>query len=175
MHPDARLHCTITISIDYLVINFVSHHLEVCDLLFFQFMFYSHPRRSNQVGHAVLEFVTEYWIPDAANVGVGNEHCTIVYNIELHGGKIKLEDMTKIETHLFGEPAARAAREEAAFAGAVSSSSASAAARDTFAPTVARGRGRGGRTVNGRTRRGDEPQQQSLVRNALTRHDSSQR
>ena len=87
--------------------------------------------------------------------------------------------MTKIETHLFGEPAARAAREEAAFAGAVSSSSASAATRHTLAPTVARGRGRasGGRTqtANARTRRGDEPLQQSLVRNALTRHDSSQR
>ena len=160
------------------MINFVSHHLEVCDLLFLQFTFYSHPRRSNHLGHAVHEFVTEHWIPDAANVGVGaNEHCTIVYNIELHGGKIKPEDMTKIETHLFSEPAARAAREEAAFAGAVSSSSASAATRDTLAPTVARGRGRGGRTqtANGRTRRGDEPLQQSLVRNALTRHASSQR
>ena len=75
-----------------------------------QFTFYSHPRRSNHLGNTVQEFVTEHWIPDAAHVGVGNEHCTILYNIELNGGKIRPEDMTKIETLLFGEPAARAAR-----------------------------------------------------------------
>ena len=147
-----------------------------------QFTFYSHPRRSNQLGNAVHEFVTEHWIPDAANVGVGNEHCTILYNIELNGGKIRPEDMTKIETHLFGEPAARAARNEATFSAPASSSttaSSVAAATRTFLPTVARGRGRGIRTqtqTNGNSRgsrRGDEPLQQSLVRSALTRYESS--
>ena len=148
-----------------------------------QFTFYSHPRRSNQLGNAVHEFGTEHWIPDAANVGVGNEHCTILYNIELHGGKIRPEDMTKIETHLFGEPAARAARNEATFsapaASSTTASSVAAASTRTFLPTVARGRGRGIRTqtqtnANSRgIRRGDEPLQQSLVRSALTRYESS--
>ena len=148
-----------------------------------QFTFYSHPRRSSQLGNAVHEFVTEHWISDAAKVGVGNEHCTILYNIELNGGKIRPEDMTKIETHLFGEPAARAARNEATFSAPASSSttasSVAAAATRTFLPTVARGRGRGIRTqsqTNGNSRgsrRGDEPLQQSLVRSALTRYESS--
>ena len=34
VHPDARLHCMITISIDYLEV-YVSQYLQVCDLLFF--------------------------------------------------------------------------------------------------------------------------------------------
>jgi hypothetical protein len=82
--------------------------------------------------------------------------------------------MKKIETHLFGEPAARAARNEAASAGLASSSSAPSTTRDSVAPP---GRGRGGRrqaqaTANARTRRRDEPLQQSNVRSALSRYES---